>query len=75
MAQGYSSQLVSNVDDFLDFHRVEKQTIEFKRSWNTGPTSRQVLHTICAFANDFFNDDGVEYDQLRTVVILNFCFQ
>ena len=58
MAQGYSSELVSNVDDFLDFHRVKKQTIEFERSWNTGPTSWQVLHTICAFANDFLNDDG-----------------
>ena len=58
MAQSNSSKLIINIADLLNVHRVEKQRVEFKRSWNTGPTSWQVLHTICAFANDFLNDDG-----------------
>ena len=58
MAHGASSKLIPNIRDLLHLHRVEKQRVEFKSSWNTGPTSWQVLHTICAFANDFLNDDG-----------------
>lgn len=53
-----SSRLIINIKDLLNVHRVEKQTVEFKRSWNLGGTSWQVLHTICAFGNDFLNDDG-----------------
>ena len=58
MAHSNSSKLIINISDLLDVHRVEKQRIEFKKSWNTGPTSWQVLHTICAFANDFLNNNG-----------------
>ena len=58
MATINCSKLVINVKDLFDVHIVEQQRIEFKRSWNTGPTSWQVLHSICAFANDFRNDDG-----------------
>ena len=53
-----SSRLIINIKDLLNVHRVEKQTVEFKRSWNLGGTLWQVLHTICAFGNDFLNDDG-----------------
>ena len=56
MAQSNSSKLIINIADLLNVHRVEKQRVEFKRSWNTGPTSWQVLQTICAFANDFLNE-------------------
>ena len=53
-----SSRLIINIKDLLNVHRVESQRVEFKRSWNLGGTSWQVLHTICAFGNDFLNDDG-----------------
>ena len=53
-----SSRLIINIKDLLNVHRVEKQTVEFKSSWNKGGTSWQVLHSICAFGNDFLNDDG-----------------
>ena len=58
MASINSSELFLNVEDFLNVYSVEQQRIEFKRSWNTGPTSWQVLHSICAFANDFQKDGG-----------------
>lgn len=58
MAHGNSSKLVINIEELLAVHKAEKQRFEFKRSWNTGPTSSQVLKTICAFANDLLNDDG-----------------
>ena len=53
-----SSRLIINIKDLLNVHRVESQRVEFKSSWNLGGTSWQVLHTICAFGNDFLNDDG-----------------
>lgn len=53
-----SSRLIINIKDLLNVNRVEKQRIEFKRSWNTGGTLWQVLHTISAFGNDYLNDDG-----------------
>lgn len=54
----HSSRLIINIKDLLSVQRVEKQRVEFKRSWNLGGTSWQVLHSICAFGNDFLNDDG-----------------
>lgn len=54
----FSSRLVIKIDDLLKVHRVEKQRIEFKASWNTGGTSWQILHSITAFGNDFLNDNG-----------------
>ena len=53
-----SSRLIINITDLLTVHRVEKQRVEFKRSWNTGGTLWQVLHTISAYGNDYLNDDG-----------------
>lgn len=58
------STLGINMKDLLNRHRVEGQRIEFKKAWHnqkeSGPrgTFWQVLHTICAFANDFYNDNG-----------------
>ncbi len=52
------SCLPINIDDLLHFRGVESARVEFKESWNEGPTGRQVLHTICAFANDFYNVNG-----------------
>lgn len=54
----FSSRLVIKIDDLLKVHRVEKQRIEFKASWNAGGTSWQILHSITAFGNDFLNDNG-----------------
>ena len=58
MAHNTSSRLIININDLLSVHRVEKQRVEFKESWNSAHTSWQVLRSICAFANDFLNDDG-----------------
>jgi ATP-dependent DNA helicase RecG len=46
------------VSDLLYQRGVESARIEFKRSWNEGPTTDQVLRTICAFANDLHNLNG-----------------
>ena len=40
---------------------AENQRVEFKKAWHSkreGGTYWQVVHTICAFANDFYNDNG-----------------
>ena len=58
MARRNSSKLITNIEDILNVHRLEDPRVEFKRSWNTGSTAWRVLYTICAFANDFLNDDG-----------------
>lgn len=52
------SCLPINIDDLLHFRGVESARVEFKQSWNEGPTAQQALHTICAFANDFYNVNG-----------------
>lgn len=43
-----------NIDDILHGHSVEWERLEFKSGWN--PES--IMHTICAFANDFHNLGG-----------------
>ena|ERR1700749_1073961 len=43
-----------NIDDVLNARTVEWERLEFKEGWN--PES--ILHTICAFANDFHNLGG-----------------
>ena len=58
MANEFSSRLVLNIKDLLKWHRVERERLEFKASWNTGGTSWQILHSITAFGNDFLNDNG-----------------
>lgn len=43
-----------NIEDVLHARTVESERIEFKQGWNP----EAVLHTLCAFANDFHNLDG-----------------
>jgi len=63
MAQ-FASSLPINVQELLQLQGVEKQRVEFKKAWHnqneSGPrgTYWQVIHSICAFANDFYNDNG-----------------
>lgn len=42
------------ITDILHGHAVEWERLEFKESWNP----LKVLHTLCAFANDFHNLGG-----------------
>ena len=59
-----TSSLTINIEDLLNVQGVEKQRVEFKKAWKGSKQGRgpgtywQVLHTICAFANDFYNDNG-----------------
>jgi ATP-dependent DNA helicase RecG len=53
-----STILPINIENLLRYRGVESARVELKRSWNTGPTALQVLHSICAFANDFQNLNG-----------------
>ena len=56
-----TSCLPINIEELLTLQGVEKQRVEFKKAWHTrreGGSYWQILHTICAFANDFYNDNG-----------------
>ena len=46
-----------NLDDLIHARSVESVKIEFKKTWSQ-PIAESVLHSICAFANDFFNLNG-----------------
>ncbi len=43
-----------NIQDILTGRTVEWERLEFKAGWNP----KEVLHTLCAFANDFHNLGG-----------------
>jgi len=43
-----------NIHEVLQGRPVEWERLEFKRGWNP----EAVLHTLCAFANDFHNLGG-----------------
>ena len=43
-----------NIDELLRGNTVESERIEFKKSWDP----EDVLHTMCAFANDMHNWGG-----------------
>jgi ATP-dependent DNA helicase RecG len=43
-----------NIDEVLRGRLVEWERLEFKESWNP----EAILHTVCAFANDFHNLGG-----------------
>jgi ATP-dependent DNA helicase RecG len=43
-----------NINDLLNSTVVESDRLEFKSGWNPEP----IMHTICAFANDFHNFGG-----------------
>ena len=61
MATANCSSLIINVNDLLYLQGVETQRVEFKKAWHKkqqGGTYWQVVRTICAFANDFYNDNG-----------------
>lgn len=45
----YTMQLPININAILDKHVIESERVEFKKGWNP----KAVLHTLCAFANDF----------------------
>lgn len=47
-------KLPINIADLLTRRRVESERIEYKSGWNP----EAVLHTLCAFANDFHNLGG-----------------
>lgn len=48
------NKLPININDLLKKRTIESERIEYKENWN--PES--ILHTICAFANDFHNLGG-----------------
>ncbi|WP_412098487.1 helix-turn-helix domain-containing protein [Enterobacter sp.] len=48
------TKLPINISDLLSKRTVESERIEYKSGWN--PES--ILHSICAFANDFHNLGG-----------------
>lgn len=52
------TSLPINVDDLVHARSVESSRVELKGGWNAGPTAWQVLHSICAFANDLDNLNG-----------------
>ena len=47
-------KLPINIDDLLTARTVEWERLEFKAGWNP----KAVMHTLCAFANDFHNLGG-----------------
>ena len=47
-------KLPINLDDLLHQRTVEGERIEYKAGWNPA----RILHTLCAFANDFHNVGG-----------------
>ena len=61
--QSYPSCIPINVNDLLALQGVESQRVEFKKAWHNdrrikGGTYWQVIHTISAFANDYYNVNG-----------------
>lgn len=49
-----STPLPINIDDLLNPNVVENERVEFKAGWNP----ENILHTMCAFANDIGNFGG-----------------
>lgn len=44
-------KLPISIEDLLYQRTIESERIEYKSDWNP----EAILHTICAFANDFHN--------------------
>ena len=42
-----------NIEDLLNKRKIESNRIEFKKGWNPD----RIYRTICAFANDFDNEE------------------
>ncbi len=49
-----TGKLPINIDHLLRQRTIEGERVEYKSGWNP----QSVLHTICAFANDFHNLGG-----------------
>ena len=49
-----TGNLPINLHDLLGQRTIEGERVEYKAGWNP----QSVLHTICAFANDFHNLGG-----------------
>ncbi len=49
-----TTKLPININDLLHRRAVESERIEYKEGWNP----EVILHTLCAFANDFHNLGG-----------------
>jgi ATP-dependent DNA helicase RecG len=47
-------KLPINILDILTGRTVEWERLEFKAGWNP----QEVIHTLCAFANDFHKTEG-----------------
>jgi len=43
-----------NIESLINKNIIESERIEFKKGWNP----QVILHSICAFANDFNNLGG-----------------
>lgn len=52
------SSLPINIEELLHFQGIESARVELKQSWDEKTIGVQVLKTICAFANDFYNVNG-----------------
>ena len=52
--QQHDGKLPININHLLRQRAIEGERIEYKAGWNP----QRVLHTICAFANDFHNLGG-----------------
>ena len=48
------TRLPINIDELLKGRTIEGERLEFKKGWNP----EAVIHTLCAFANDFHNLGG-----------------
>ncbi len=46
-----------NLDDLIHARSVESARREFNKTWSL-PVFEKVIHSICAFANDFYNSNG-----------------
>lgn len=42
------------LETLLESRVVEQDRVEYKKGWNPS----EIIHTICAFANDFTNTNG-----------------
>ena len=49
-----NAHLPINIDELIKGQTVEGERLEFKKGWNP----EAVIHTLCAFANDFHNLGG-----------------
>ena len=61
--QSYPSCIPININDLLSLQGVESQRVEFKKAWHNKPGIPrgpywQIIHTISAFANDYYNVNG-----------------